>query len=87
MRVNVINAEPRKWLSDRYDATAMAAAYGCAEQFDGGLRVDEISNIVRNYWRENVAVSYNCSDMEGSLANRPRFFIAFLRWGRMNDEF
>lgn len=38
------------------DATAMAAAYGRAEQFDGWLRSDEIANILRNYWRENVAV-------------------------------
>jgi hypothetical protein len=45
------------------DATAMAAAYGRAEQFDGWLRTDEIANIVKNYWRENVAVSYNWSNM------------------------
>ncbi len=45
------------------DATAMAAAYARAEQFGGWLRSDEIPNIVRNYWRENIAVSYNWSNM------------------------
>jgi len=45
------------------DGTAIAAAYSRAEQFDSWLRNDEIANIVRNYWRENVAVSYNWSDM------------------------
>ncbi len=45
------------------DATAMAAAQGRAGQFEGWLKGGEIANIVRNYYRENNAVSYDWSDM------------------------